>query len=133
MTDFGVDIGCTTELRPGTRVRGARLVAEACYRRLTTPRGTLRGGEAEANYGFDLMGLVGTVRTKADQAAIPGRVRSELEKDDRIDALEIACDISTDGPAVSFEITIDAETGAGPFHLVIGVSEVTVELLELTT
>mgnify|MGYP000564826546 CR=1 FL=1 len=38
-----------------------RLVAEAIYRRLTTPPGTLLGGDDEANYGLDLLSLIGSV------------------------------------------------------------------------
>jgi hypothetical protein len=128
-TDFGTDTSCTDELRPGAMVTGTRLVAEACYRRLTTPRGMLRGGEDEANYGMDLPSLVGSVKSKAEQAALPGRIRSELEKDERIESLDINCVASESGGLVSFEITIDAQTGAGPFRLVLHVSSVTVELL----
>ena len=43
MTDFGFDTSCTTALRTGRFSSGPRLVAEACFRRLSTLRGTLRG------------------------------------------------------------------------------------------
>lgn len=131
--DFGRDTSCTTSLRTGRFVSGARLVGEAAYRRLTTPRGMLRGGEEEANYGLDLTELVGSVSAKRDQASIPGRIRSELTKDERIVTVDVQVAISTAGPATTFDITIDAVTTAGPFTLVLRASALTVELLGLTT
>ncbi len=132
-TDLGRDISCTTELRTGRFATGARVVAEAAYRRLTTPRGMLRGGEEEANYGLDLTELCGNTNPKAAAAALPGRIRSELTKDERIDPSTIVVDVLVvvEGPATSFTITIEAQAAAGPFTLKVLASAVTVELLGL--
>lgn len=133
--DFGQDTSCTTELRPGTRVSGARLVGEAAYRRLTTVRGTLRGGEDEANYGDDLSNLIGTVQSDNDAAAVPARVKNELQKDDRIDVQNTTIEatvVRDAGAIVSIGIVIDAQTSAGPFTLTLSVSAVGVELVGLT-
>lgn len=133
-TNFGRDTSCTSSLRTGRFVTGARLVGEAAWRRLNTRRGLLRGGEKEANYGIDLSELVGSVQAKSDEAALPGRIQSELEKDERIDSVAVSVlATTTTAGLVSFEITIDAETKSGPFQLVIAASAVTVDLLRLTT
>lgn len=91
----------------------------------------LRGGEAERNFGLDLTALIGSTSTKADEAALPGRIRAELTKDERIESVDVvvlAKDESSAGGR-SYEITIEAITGEGPFTLAVGVDGVTVELL----
>jgi hypothetical protein len=128
-TDFGRDISCTTELLPGRYATGARLVAEACYRRLTTPRGMLRGGDDEANYGLDLTELIGSASTKLDAAALGARIKAELLKDERLINVTVEVVRTLDGAATQFDVTVNGETDAGPFDLQLAVSEVTVELL----
>lgn len=127
--DFGQDTSCTTSLRTGQLVSGPRLVAEALYRRFTTPRGMLRGGEDEANYGLDLVGIIGSVSTKSDAAALEGRILSEAQKDERIQSVSVTVNATTSGPSTSFAIAISATTAAGPFTLQLAVSAVTVELI----
>lgn len=129
-TSFGRDISCTTELRTGRFASGVRLVAEAVYRRLTTPRGMLRGGEEEANYGLDVTELLGSVRSAADEAALPGRIRAEVLKDERIETVDVQMTKATAANGtISYVIAIEATTGAGPFSLQVAASDVTVELL----
>lgn len=128
--DFGKEVSCTTSLRTGRYVTGARLVAEALYRRLTTPRGTLRGAEEESNYGLDLAALVGTVRTNSDIASLPGQIEAEIRKDDRVETVTVSVlETSTSAALRTFSISFAVETGAGPFTLVLGASAVTIELL----
>ena len=131
--DYGRDVSCTTSLKTGRFATGVRLVAEACYRRLTTPRGMLRGGEEEASYGYDLSELIGATNAKTVIASLPGRIRSELLKDQRIELVEVDVLTAKDGPGLTLEITIRCETGAGPFSLQLLASAVTVELLGITT
>lgn len=131
-TDLGKDTSCTTELRTGRYATGARLVAESAYRRLTTPRGTLRGGEEEANFGEDLTKLIGSATTKGDAASLPGRIQSELKKDERIETVDVTVTEINEGPAKTFLVRIEAETLDGPFSLKLGVSEVAVGLLGIT-
>ncbi len=114
-------------------VTGPMLVAEACYRRLTTPRGMLRGGEDEANYGLDLTELVGGTNPKAVSASLQGRIASELRKDERVESVEVDVFVETaPNSMVSYTITIDVVTGAGPFTLQILASTVTVALLGIS-
>lgn len=126
---FGRDTSCTTGLRHGRFVTGPRLVAESVYRRLTTPRGMLRGGEEEQNFGLDLTELVGSASTPALAAALPGRIEAEVRKDERIESVEAAVVATTTGPLTSYAITVRAVTAEGPFTLSIAASEVTVQLL----
>jgi hypothetical protein len=130
--DFGRDVSCTDSIKTGRFVTGARLVGEACYRRLTTPRGMLRGGESEQNYGLDLTALVGGTNPKSTAASLPGRIRGELLKDERVESVTVDVLTVTSGALVSFDITISVVTGAGPFTLQLLASAVTVELLGLS-
>lgn len=132
MTTFGKDTSCTTSMRTGRLVSGARLVAESAFRRLTTPRGMLRGGEEERNFGLDLTELIGTVSNKSDAAALPGRIRAELKKDERIETVDVVVTDTTEGAGKFFLVQIAATTNEGPFTLAIGVTEVTTELLGIT-
>lgn len=130
-TNFGTDTSCTDSMRTGRLSSGARLVGEACYRRLITPRGMLRGGEDEQNYGLDLLDAIGSVQTVSDEAALPGRIQNELLKDERLNAVSADIVSTKEGPAVLWKISIEGDTDEGPFTLVLGVSGVTVELLGL--
>lgn len=130
MTELGKEVSCTRSLKTGQYVTGQRLVAEAIYRRLITPRGTLRGGEEESNYGLDLAALVGTVRSKSDVAALPAQIEAEIRKDDRVETVSVSIfETTATNGLKSFTLTFAVTTGAGPFTLVIGADAVTVELL----
>jgi hypothetical protein len=130
--DFGKDISCTSSLKTGRYVTGARLVGEAIYRRLTTPRGMLRGGEEEADYGLDLVELIGSVATANDAAALEGRIQSEVLKDERVLSVDVTVTPTSTGPATEFVVYIEATTAAGPFNLKLSISELTVELVGLS-
>lgn len=131
-TDFGRDLWCTDELRTGRFVSGLRLLAQAAYRRITTPRGTLRGGEAEENYGLDLVGLVGSIDVDNLVASLPDRIRLELLKDERIEGVETEVDRVDEGPGTRFLLTISIVSALGPFSLRVSVNEVSAELLGIT-
>ncbi len=133
MTDFGRDTSCASSLRSGRIVTGALLVGEACYRRLSTRRGTLRGPAREGDYGLPLHELVGrTGDLAALVASLPGRIRAELVKDERVTDGTATVSRVTSGPSTSLEIAIVAYTTSGPVVLTVAVSEVSVELLTLS-
>lgn len=83
-TGYGLDTWCLDRLQPGRYARGATLVAQALYRRLITPCGTLSGGDDESTYGFDIAGYVGAVGYTSALQALPALVRNQLRKDDRV-------------------------------------------------
>lgn len=132
-TNYGRDISCTDSLRTGRYASGVRLVGEACYRRLITPRGKLRGGEAEANYGLDLAELTGNSDPKTLELTLPGLIASELEKDERVLSVNaVVSRKSQSNGTCTFAVAIDIETDEGPFTLQLAVSAVSVELLGIT-
>lgn len=130
-TDLGRDISCTTSLVTGRTVTGVRLLAEAVLRRLSTRRGTLRGGEDEANYGIDLRDMIGSVSIDRDLPTWPARIAAELTKDERIYRVEVRLDTTRNGPDVSVELAIEVESAVGPFELVLAVGAVTIDILSI--
>lgn len=133
MTEFGRDISCTTAIRSGRTVTGVRIVAEAAYRRLTTPRGMLRGGEDEANYGLDLSEFIGAQSSASTAAAFPGIIRGELLKDERIESVEVDVVETQSGASITYSIRIVGKTNEGPFELQIAVDDVSTALVGITT
>lgn len=132
-TNFGTDTSCVTAIRTGRLASRLQLIAEAAYRRLTTPRGMLYGGEDEANYGLDLVGLIGTVVNKSQAAALPAQIQAELQKDERIQSVTATVSQSAQGAELTWSIQIACVTASGPFSLVLAVSGVTVQLLGITS
>lgn len=131
MTDFGKDTWCADSRRPGRYASGLDNVALSQYRRLITPTGQLRGGEDEALFGLDLAAECGKLVTDSDRIKLETRIQNQLKLDERALEVVVAITASRVGPAVSYEIEIDTRTDAGSFTLVLGVADVTVDLLKV--
>lgn len=134
-TDYGRDTFCTDRLRAGRLVSGPTLVGQALYRRLNTPRGTLlpRFGDAnDADYGIDVSAEIGKDPTNAE-AALPGKIRAEGLKDERIAELTISIVKTVSGPATYFDITVRGELVEGEtFVLVMSASAARTVLVGIT-
>jgi hypothetical protein len=134
MALVGLDTSCTDSLHAGRLVRAFKaLVAEACYRRLITPRGMLRGGEQEANYGFDVSGLIGAVVPSGAAtliASLPGQIKLELVKDERVEDVATTVTSSENGAkGLSLGLTVRITTDVGAVSLLLAADSVTVALL----
>jgi hypothetical protein len=131
---YGKDTWCLYGVASGRFATGATAVAQAAFRRLTTPRKTLRSvlpNAPELTYGFDLTGYVGAVSAEIAAATIPARVRSELLKDDRI--RDVFCTVSNrrrSGEDVLM-VTIRAKlsNSGDTFALTLSVSDAATELV----
>jgi len=130
MTDYGRDTLCIDTLSTGRLARGPRLVGQRCYHRLITPRGTLLGGRDEADFGLDLASLVGSTSPPSSES-LAAQIRAELLKDPEVESVTAHVEESRDGALIRWTITVDARSAKGPFRLVVGVSDVSVELLGL--
>ncbi len=85
----GTDTWCADSLVTGRFSRGVNHVALALYRRLITPKGTLRpldedSNEDELDYGFDLSNYCGSVSPEVAILTAPLQIQAELRKDDRV-------------------------------------------------
>ena len=122
---YGVDLWCDSRLQTARYARGSRALAQALFRRLTTPRGSLRGTpEAEA-YGLDISQFIGSASQPIVLASIPSQVRAELAKDDRILATEVTVyDVvtSADGlSAIMLEIQVTPADETEDFSMTVSV------------
>lgn len=86
---FGSDLSCTDDLTedaaelPGD---SPLAIAQSNYRRLRTPRGTVRD---DPDYGIDLCMFLHEPMTPSRQIEVGGIIRSELLKDDRNESVDV--------------------------------------------
>jgi phage baseplate assembly protein W len=117
-SSFGQCWSCVTDLSsPGIYVTGNQAIGEAIARRLQTPRGGLID---DPNYGYDLTDFLNDDLTTADLALIQSNVNAECVKDERVTAASTTLTF-TGGVLI---VTIAVTTSAGPFTLVLSVSSV---------
>lgn len=125
-TDYGTDFDCVSDLTDtlGT-VSGRTLLGQALARRITTARGTLF---SDPNYGIDIREALSDGFTPRQLAQLAPRIDAELAKDERVLSTSTTCALAGGVLTVSIVVT----DGAGPFSLVLNVSDggVTVEVLE---
>lgn len=128
---YGRDLSCTDRIIPGRLVSGGQLLAEACYRRLITPRGQLLD---DPTYGLAVCQWLGREMTPEFLVSVPGQIRNELTKDPRIEVVEVTV-TTLRGASGAPEMVIDIE-GRGvegeTFELSLHVSDVKVQLLSLS-
>ena len=128
---YGRDLSCVSGLATGRMVRGKTLLAEAIVRRLTTPRGTLYGGDEESSYGIDLAAYVGVIGGDVAAAALPAVIESELMKDDRIGSVEVDVSTSTVAGLIAYRVALRVipADATEDFALTLSVSSVSVDVL----
>ena len=126
--DFGTDWFNTSDLDPRMpTIRGRLVPIQRLVRRLYTPRGSCPDCP---NDGIDVRDLLNAVALTVEQ--VQGLIRSELIKDAAV--LTVSVIVKITGPLNRREMTIDidGELSDGPFALVVGVNDLTVELLSAT-
>lgn len=138
---YGTDTSCLDSLVTGRLVTGPRLVVEALYRRLITPRGMLGGGLEESTYGLDVGGYVGSLTGNAGispgagpvlTAALPAMVRNECAKDDRVDTVDAEAVIVDRGDGtymLRIGITGTLVGSGESFRLTVGIDDVSTQFL----
>lgn len=135
-TGFGTDTWCTDQIFTGRMASGVELVAQACYRRLITARGTLRDGDDGQVYGTDVADFVGMVGPDSAVDALPDVVSAELLKDDRVERADVSASVVRDTAGlatVTLEIVGTVRDSGETFTLTLAVGDVTTALLGLET
>lgn len=126
---LGTDIACTTGFPLVMRLCfGMENLENAQLRRLNSDEGCLESIGDDPNYGYNLVDHLNEDFDRNQPgalAAIGGRVRAEMEKDDRLQSVQARM-VTGDGDLVSF---IEGETAVGPFSLVAAVGDLTVDRL----
>lgn len=134
---YGSDVWCGDSLVTGRFSRGVQHVMLALYRRLITPKTTLRpldeeSNEDELDYGFDLAKFVGAVAPEIAVLIAPAQIQAELRKDDRV--LDVVArgryTYNTDGTAVLFfDIDVVLHGAGERFAFTVKVADLTTSLL----
>lgn len=124
-TGYGYDTSCTDGIDTARMVSGVELVAQALYRRLTTPRGSLTFTEAHLTYGFDVTQFVGLVGYQIAEQALPAQIENELLQDDRVDSVECAVTLIRVGIDYTLRIVcgVTLEDAGGNFDLTMTVAQ----------
>lgn len=120
---YGYGMSALSKLSTGRRVSGARLIAEAIYRRLTTPRGTVANAPT---YGLDLSAYLGAVGGQVAIAALPAIIESEVLKDDRVASVEVTVvrDATTKSESLEITLSVTPVDEFEEFDLTLAVSDV---------
>jgi hypothetical protein len=121
---FGSDIYCVDdiaedcrEIDPTTAAGARQALGQDLYHRLITERGTL---EDDRDYGLGLHQLLNRGVTQASLVEIAGRIRLELEKDDRVDTVTVRLAFTaSNNVALSIRVTAE-DPNVGGFELVLG-------------
>src|SRR5678815_5483461 len=127
MVDYGTDLDWAADLsKTAGTVSGTKLLGQAAFHRLSTPRGTALDCPDD---GLDLREYLSLPMTAADLAAVPGEVSQELRKDERFQDADVTVTKLVDG----FKLAIVITPAEGPdFELTLGVSAAAVKLLGIT-
>lgn len=131
-TDYGTDIstfagvGGLVDIDPRfPLISGPRVPLEHVARRLMTMSGTLPGGQ---DGGFDLTTMAGKRMSAVTIKRAEARIAAEAARDQRVRSAEARIEqVSQD----RFRVRVSVRLVDGPFSLVLSVSSVTVELLEI--
>ena len=130
---FGRSMWCVPGIGivTGRFAGGRTALAQSILRRLQTPRGALRGGRDEERFGIDLPGYVGATDAALAVASLPGVIRAELLKDDRIAGVDARVTAAQLDAAVSLVVEIDVAPAdeTGDFTLTAAVDAVSLTLI----
>lgn len=129
MSDLGIDVFAVTDLDPAFRLVSGRLAhAQAIARRLGTPRGDLERIGDDPDYGTDLRAYVGSDVGPRVVFEVQAAVEREALKDERTLSASAVATFAGDALTVAVRLADDA----GPFSLVLAVSDVTVSVLKVS-
>lgn len=126
---YGIDLVCQDDLTADlaeTDPAGFQALAQDCYHRVTTDRGTLPD---DPDYGINLAGLLSRGLTDAEITRAQQTAESEIKKDDRVAGAAVTI---TEGAAGLFSITIliePADPAVSDFRLIATVQD-SVSLLQ---
>lgn len=124
MADLGTDFACIKDFSPDLALAtGRACLAQAIARRLITPRGGLID---DPNYGYDLTQFVNDDLDVPDLARIEANTVAECNKDERVSSTTVKLTLAASGLLI---VTVSLEDSAGPFSLVLSVTDVTIQIL----
>jgi hypothetical protein len=125
---LGIDIDVVDDLPPTFRLAGGQKnLANALARRLSTPAGALAAFGGDPEYGFDLRDKLNSSWTTEEMSALGAQIEAECRKDERVQGATVKASHNLRTSTLLVDIQI--QSAAGPFALVLAVSDVSIELL----
>ena len=132
-TDYGVDLDRREDMDPtGATCTGLRLLGNAAYHAITTPRG--------ANFdapdrGIDVLEFLHKGMTQTERAQLAGLVAAELTQDERFSGADVTVDETINasgdlGFLITAIITLVEDTST--FQLVLSVQDAIPKIVSLT-
>lgn len=127
---YGRDLSATDSVDASRVVSGDRLLAEACYRRLITPRGALPD---DPDYGFPIARALSSEMTVDRVASLGAQIRGELLKDPRLEEVIVVVSVDrTAYPSIAVTVDIDGRGRDGTeFNLVVSAKDLDVSILRI--
>lgn len=124
--EYGTDVSTFPDLDPKMLpVSGQRAIAEAVARRWITPLGSL---VYDPNYGEDLRGLLNAPTDTARLRSIRGALATQALADERVQSATVDLSVSGSGNALTVTVRGRLISAAGPFDLVLTVSQLAANL-----
>jgi hypothetical protein len=122
---YGIDLVCISDIdaRMAETLSTELLsLAQDCFHRVTTPRGTLPD---DPNFGIDIRSMLSVGLTSSSIRGIKDAINGELMKDDRVTDAEVELVIEGTDSAPTFTITITITPAAigTAFDLVMSVTD----------
>ena len=111
---------------PSYMANGFQVVGEAIARRWTTTQGELID---DPNYGTNITDAIGDDLSPADIQSLQQQLANEAQKDERVLGCDVTLTLSAAGLLAAFALVT---TAAGPFNLVLSVSNVTPATLTIS-
>lgn len=107
-------------------VDSSLVVAEACARRLVTPRGSLIG---DPDYGYDLREFLGARISNVTRARIVAGVEEECRKDERVEAARVVSSELPTSANPRLRLRVAIVTSAEQLEFVLSVDRLSAEVL----
>ncbi|HYQ41055.1 MAG TPA: hypothetical protein VER11_03785 [Polyangiaceae bacterium] len=131
---YGVDLVCVSDIDNDLREtdpNSVASIAQDCFHRLTTPRGSI---EEDPNFGFDVRALLSVGLTQSFIRSLEGQISGELQKDDRIAFANVTLTQSGSATAPTFTVALDItphDPSLSPFRMITSVADGEALLLEI--
>lgn len=105
------------------------LVAQAAYRSITTPRGSVPDAP---DYGIDLRSYLSRGLTTREIQQLEGVIALHIRKDDRIESVDVSVQVEDSAKAIRVAIDGVIALSSRTFSLVLGLSDAGALLEEMT-
>lgn len=123
--NYGADTSCVSDIGLIDTIvtDPIILVGQRIARRLQTPRGGLAAVGDDPNFGWDVRRYVNAKMSPRDIAQAQQQIAAECTKDEEVQSALVQLSFTNGGPLV---ISIQLQASAGPFTLVLNVTQLTV-------